>query len=178
MYLHRAPGLAAATGYECGPKVCASNVAEMKAVFVSLQQMINRFGGSAGFAPIATDGIIGSGTTGAYNKVVGWIIAQKRSISISKYTKEELARNAGTAIGTLQAVAIALSPSAAKNVVVTSPATGQQVTVPPVSDLYRPAATPMWPYYVAAGLGGFAILAIAFKLSNKHTTARLPATSA
>jgi len=166
-----APASASAKPYTCGLVTCSSADPAITYKFKDTQALYNKFAIAAKFSPVAVDGKLGSGTVAAANKVNTWLTANGGWV-VQTVSKEQLADS--SASGALQQIlraAIAqTNPPQARppSGIVPSPAAG---AVAPFQPPKTPVAVPSWVKYAAAGLGGFAILAIAYKLSSRPTRA-------
>lgn len=170
------PSTTTTSGYKCSGAVCyAVNSPSWQKLFEGLQKNLNAYSGSAGFLPLKVDGIIGAGTMAAWAKAAAWLKTKGMSAAgLSTSSKEQLAINAA-GINTLLASGIGLySPAQAKPPGGYMPPPGGEV--PPGDQAANDASKKSkWPYYVAAGAGALAILALALKLSTPR--AALPPTT-
>lgn len=146
--------------YNCTSSVCyaiSSAGADVNEAFVAFQQALNAVGGSAGFAAIAADGLIGAATLAAYNKALTWISAQTGVATSPFSSVAQLAPNVTTYT---QALTYAAQQYGTKPATKTATSAVKGGVVP-ASDLkaYKAAApSSSTPYWIAGGLAALAAL--------------------
>lgn len=175
------PGLGAAENYSCSATVCVGATPAAAEQIKLTQQLINRFGGSAGFSAISVDGKVGEKTAAAFNKIKAWL-KTKGEGGDTYFSHQQLAELITAPNSTVVASltwALKHNPLPAPSGPSSSSPTSPPMVNPDASPTLAPSAFPAasgkklapWVYYVAAGLGGFAVLALAYKWSSKPPAA-------
>lgn len=180
--LQGAGGLGAAEAYSCSATVCVGTTPAAVEQIKLAQQLINRFGGSAGFSAISVDGKVGEKTAAAFNKIKAWLKTKGEGgdTYFSHQQLAELITAPGSTVVASLSWALKYNPIAAPSGSSSGSSGGSAApspsvpAIPAVSPSVAPASPKKlasWVYYAAAGLGGFAVLAIAYKLSARPAAA-------
>lgn len=169
-------GLGVAEAYSCSSTVCVGATPAAVEQIKLTQQLINRFGGSAGFSAISVDGKVGEKTAAAFNKIKAWLKTKGEGgdtyFSHQQLTELITAPNS-TVVASLtwalkhNPIAAPSGSSGGSAGGSATPPSVSTVPVVPPSVVSAPKKLAPWVYYAAAGLGGFAVLAIAYKLSAR-----------
>ncbi len=156
--------------YKCSTSSCRSERSPTwQQVFEGIQTLLNTLGGSAGFAQLKVDGLIGNGTVAAWNKAAAWLGARGAAIpTFGSFA--QLAASAPQALTALRAATTAPAVAQAARPAA-PPVSGGTFVLPPSdgtpADQAALAASTGTPkvYYAIGALAAGAILYAAYRWS-------------